>query len=1082
MMTAFNECYISAFGAMANGGPKALQSRVQLEASERGLDLDVSLRALGAHLRAASLHDPLRRVVHLALSKWDVAGDDESWTGGVKGRSKERRQVIYERLGLSDPDVAATLDDLFPVESEAAVVISEKFEPWYTGVREARGQLYYGAYAALLARRNWSPEALAALDEATNQVIERLTDPQRLEARQAKGLVVGYVQSGKTANFTGVIAKAVDAGYRLIIVLTGTIDALRRQTQRRIDMELVGKENILRGVDPTDPDVMSHVDYQDDADWETKFQSFGFLPSTKNLPDIIRLTSAKFDYKSLKAGIVALEFEKVDRSKPLFASVNLPQSSARIVVVKKNKAVLTKLVRDLKSIKTPLHEIPTLIVDDESDQASVNTSDPQHWAQGKTERSAINKLISQLLGLLPRAQYVGYTATPFANVFIDPSDADDIFPRDFLLSLQRPIGYMGVSDFHDLDDAPPESERTIANSNEKALVRDAVDTPNSGGEAKLQECVDAFVLSGAIKLYRADRHEASYRHHTMLLHASVQQVEHAVLANEIRSLWTGASFMGLAGLARLKRLYLEDFFPVCKARSDGFAFPTNFDDLKPFIAQAVAKIGGAGDPVLIVNGDKELALEEVDFDRREVWRILVGGAKLSRGFTVEGLTISYYRRKTKQADTLMQMGRWFGFRRGYRDLVRLYIGRAELEGQGRTLDLYEAFEAIVRDEEAFREQIRQYSALVDGRPQITPRDIPPLVSQHLPWLRPAARNKMFNAELVVRRTTGSLVIPTGYPIDKHNKRKNYIAVQPLVQQANIKVELVIPAVQNVRRSTFDAWIGEVEPQAFLSAIDSIVWTSSDYYAPDKAFLRELGDRVKRWVVIVPQTGDASSVRDLPGVGPRTVFKRNLKPPNYRLWGEPTDRKHRPAAQFVTGSIPDYGDPVLAKYRAPDTGAVLVYPMAPEPVSLPDAPSSDQIVLAVAWIVPASIVTLHQVVQFRARNSALAAEPIVPVDVYNNNQTDEHWIASSGHEKGTGIFLLSEHTGTDLEQSTKKLFVPNLEYRECVDRGIPTIAFKWVPNSVKSFALLQAHACKSRRCIDRCVDDSCVCNRATGRCQ
>ncbi|HWA72272.1 MAG TPA: Z1 domain-containing protein [Polyangiaceae bacterium] len=979
MMGAFSECYVSAFGAMASGGPRALQPRVQLEAKERGLGVDVSLQALGAYLSASSPNDLLRKTVHLAISKWDVASDDESWTAAVKARSKERRQLVYQRLGVDDPEVVAILDDLFPVEAEAAVVISETFEPWYTGVRETRGQLYYSAYAEVLARKKWSPEALAALDEATTQVVERLTDPQRIEARQAKGLVVGYVQSGKTANFTGVIAKAIDAGYRLIIVLTGTIDVLRRQTQRRLDMELVGKENILRGVDPTDPDVMSHVDYQDDVDWDTKFHSFGFLPSSRNQPDIIRLTSAKFDYKSLKAGIVALEFEKVDRTKALFAAVNLPQSSARIVVVKKNKAVLTKFVRDLKSIKTPLHEIPTLIVDDESDQASVNTSDPQRWKQGVTERSAINKLLSQLLGLLPRAQYVGYTATPFANVFVDPSDADDIFPRDFLLSLQRPIEYMGVSDFHDLDNAVDESDRTIANSNEKAFVRDAVDGSHDGGEPKLQECVDAFVLGGAIKLYREAKGEGSYRHHTMLLHASVKQVEHAALAGEIRSIWTTQSFTGLAGLARLKKLYLEDFLPVCEARSNGFGFPANFDDLHPFIAQSVARIGTAGDPVLIVNGDKEMASEEIDFDRRQVWRILVGGTKLSRGFTVEGLTVSYYRRKTSQADTLMQMGRWFGFRPGYRDLVRLYIGRAESEGGGRTLDLYQAFEAIVRDEEAFRQQLRQYSVLVDGRPQITPRDIPPLVSQHLPWLRPAARNKMFNAELVVRRTTGSLVIPTGYPIDDVNKGKNYLAVRPLIQRAMTKVDLVTPAGENVGRSSFKAWIGEVESHVFLTAIESIIWVTPDYYAPDKAFLRELGGRVKRWIVIVPQTADEKNVRLLPDVGPRTVFKRDLKPPSYKLWGEPTDRKHRPSAQFVTQNIEDYGDPALAKYRAADVGAVLVYPMAPAPSKLPERPSAEQIVLAVAWITPAGVATSSQVVQFRVRNSALAAEPIVSVD-------------------------------------------------------------------------------------------------------
>ena len=435
------------------------------------------------------------------------------------------------------------------------------------------------------------------------------------------------------------------------------------------------------------------------------------------------------------------------------------------MIVKKNKAVLEKLVKDLKSIKTPRHEIPALIIDDEFDQASINTSNPETWAAGRPIKTAINKCISELLGLIPRAQYVGYTATPFANVFIDPSDAKDIFPKDFLISLERPVGYMGVRDFHDLDSNLEPDQRTVANSNEKAYVRDVRDN-----DTKMQESIDAFVLTGALKLYRTALNGIPSRHHTMLVHASVKQVEHAALATSIRDLWRNSGYSNPSGLARLRALYEADILPVCRARASTFAVPKQFDDLLPHIAKTISKVTLSQDPVMIVNGDKEMASEEVDFDKREVWRILVGGTKLSRGFTVEGLTISYYRRKTKQADTLMQMGRWFGFRPGYQDLVRLYIGREEPDGSS-TLDLYEAFEAIVRDEEAFRDQLRQYAELVNGHPQITPKEIPPLVSQHLPWLKPAARNKMFNAELVVRRSPGTPGDPDGLSDRRGHERQ-----------------------------------------------------------------------------------------------------------------------------------------------------------------------------------------------------------------------------------------------------------------------------------------------------------------------
>lgn len=975
----FLECWIAAFGAVSVGGPKTLSVRAQTEAEDRGWKGDVGVPALCAHLRKASLNDALRKTAHLAVSRWDIAPTEDAWTERTPARSVERRARIYALLGLAPiSEAVQTFDELFPLDNLSAVVISEEFQPWYTtAIKEERGTLYYSGYEGVLKGKNWSADALASLDESTTQVVERLTDPQRTEARQAKGLVVGYVQSGKTANFTGVIAKSIDAGYRLIIVLTGTIDVLRRQTQRRVDMELVGKENILGGIDANDADLMAHVDYQDDADWATKFLSFGFMPSSRNFPDVLRLTGAKFDYKALSAGIAALEFEKRRPDLPLYDGENLPLSKARIVVVKKNKTVLTKLVQDLRRIKTPAHEIPTLIIDDESDQASVNTSDPKKWSAGKKERTAINKLISRFLGLLPRAQYVGYTATPFANVFVDPSDTEDIFPKDFLVSLARPPGYMGVADFHDLDSPVEPENRNVSNSNEKAYVRDAV---AGDGQPKLQECIDAFVLSGAIKLYRQKARQASYRHHTMLVHEAVQQAAHAALAAEVRTLWQQSGYTGSAGLARLKKLYTEDFQPVSKARAGTFGYPADFEALKPFIGEALTKITALKDPVIVVNGDKDMSSEEIDFDKREVWRILIGGAKLSRGFTVEGLTISYYRRKTRQADTLMQMGRWFGFRTGYRDLVRLYIGRAEPDGPGKTIDLYEAFDAVVRDEEAFRDQLRQYSQVVDGKPLLTPKDIPPLVSQHLPWLKPSSASKMFNAELVVRRTSGSLVIPTGYPTDPKVKAANYTSVQPLLAAAAKKVELVIPEdlATSTARSSFDAWIGEVPADVFLGAVDGIRWVSEEYYKADKTFLHEMKGQIDRWVVIAPQTGDAKSVRDLPNVGPRTVFKRDLKPPNFTLWGEPTDRKHRWAAQLVVGAVGDYGDHEIAARRGPNTGAVLIYPMAPNPSSLAQEPRPEEIVLAVAWIMPRGLNIGPTIVQFRAKDSSRAGMPIVPV--------------------------------------------------------------------------------------------------------
>lgn len=968
------QCYLAALAAMAYNGPRNLEKKAQSELEDVGVAGDVGLTALAGYLNTTSLNDTLRKQLHLMVAKWDMEETAAAWAKGTKHRTPERREAIYAALGLNEPAMKF-FGDAFPQTNDGAIVISDKFEPWYTPERRQAGAFYWPAYSKyLMETRGWESDSIAELDDATSRVVERLSDPQRSEAYQSKGLVVGYVQSGKTANFTGVLAKAIDAGYRLIIILTGTVEILREQTQRRIDMELIGRENILREIDESDDEAMVGFEYQDDPDWPAKFISHGGRPSTRNYPDIIRLTTRKFDYKSLKAGIVALEIEKANKALPLYNPANLPNSSARVVVVKKNKAVLEKLVKDLKRIRSRLGEIPALIIDDESDQASVNTSDPKKWSEGRTERTAINGLIAQLLKQLPRSQYIGYTATPFANVFIDPNDTEDIFPKDFLISLDRAPGYMGVSEFHDLDSVLSPSERTVENSREKAHVRDI--RQNTGRTEKLLEAIDAYILSGAVKLYRETQSGkiGHFRHHTMLVHESVKTSDHGVVANDIRSVWKSAGYSSPAGQARLKKLFDDDFLPVAKAHADG-PFPKTFEELKVYIPQVVTNVTkDGGDPVIVVNGDKDLANEAIEFDKRPVWRILVGGTKLSRGFTVEGLTVSWYRRKTKQADTLMQMGRWFGYRRGYKDLVRLYIGREEPDG-AKKIDLYEAFEAVVQDEEAFRSQLRQYSKLKDGQPIITPARIPPLVSQHLWWLKPAAKNKMFNATLVVRGTPGELATPTLYPeIRSPECSANYDAMIPLMTAADTLTDLPFES-----GTSFPAFVGKVPHSVFKNAVSSLKWGKDGYFAPDIAYLDEIDNEIDEWVIIMPQHVDSSTVKsELPSVGNRTVFKRKIRDTVTGRWGEFTDRKHRPAAEMIVGDRPRAGDNI-ADYVSTRRGAVLVYPMSQDLKELNGNLEKGDIVIGLAWIVCKKLNNNpSQVLRFSVRNKEKANSPIVDI--------------------------------------------------------------------------------------------------------
>ena len=978
MSEALVEAYLDALKSMRDGSPKPLVKRALLMAEDLDGPVDVSAARLVEHLCAADANDLLLRQLGLALFNWDDRAVTETWTAGTQPNSPERRARAYELLGL-DAAAAECVDRHFPPVRDTSIIISTDFQAWYPPPGLASRAFYWDQYKKhLVEAKRWDPDSVAGLDEDTRKVVERISDPTRVDAFSARGLVVGYVQSGKTANFTGVIAKAIDAGYRLVIVLAGTLDILREQTQRRLDMELVGKENILQDWDETDPELGPH-DYADDRDWaDGKFISFGFRPSSRDIPDIIRLTGGGNDYRKLGHGIVALEMEKRDKLKPLYDPYNLFPCGARLAVVKKNATVLKRLVGDLKKVRRQLGEIPTLIIDDESDQASVNTTDPRKWEEGETKRSSINKWLSELLGLLPRAQYVGYTATPYANVFVDPEDAEDIFPKDFLLALRKPQGYMGVSDFHDLDVIYGDGERNPENSNEKAFVRDLTGDTLEERRLELATAMDAFVLAGAIKLYRekVGNKPGAFRHHTMLVNESFKRDDHAETAEIVKSIWNGAGYVSGLGYERLRDLYEIDFLPVCQARSEGEPFPTDFDELRESLGEAIRRIWGAGSPVIVVNSDKDLNQEAVDFDKRSVWRILVGGMKLSRGFTVEGLTVSYYRRRTRQAATMMQMGRWFGFRAGYKDLVRLYIGRNEQDRTMR-LDLYEAFEAMVRDEEDFRGELERYSHFVDDVPQVTPRDIPPLVSQRLPWLKPEAANKMYNAELVTRRSPGVRIEPRAYPESGSDIAHNYASMLPIAKAAADLVTFRVAATR-----PFEAYIGLVPHKELVTALGDLRWMTPAYFKPDLHFLEEAGDgRIDDWLVIVPLTKEhLNTAKMLPDLGRRSVFERSrTEGMNFGAISEP---RHREPAKFIAGvELADVDDPVIKSYASSTRGAILVYPVVTKghpKVSADALDPSDVHMCFELWAPLSSCPSGSRLVQFRVRNRVLEDRAIVPL--------------------------------------------------------------------------------------------------------
>lgn len=902
-----------ALGSM-QAGPKPLDRALKASASVNFEQDDFDPSQVRSRLATSSAGDATASIFRRALAGWDAEGD-EMWTNGTARNSDERRTLIYVLLKL-DADFIAICERLFPPHKLASpVVIAGVHQRWYTSeIRQARN-FYWSAYTRQLPSQGWSEESIAQLDESTTSIVERLADPTSEKAYQSKGLVVGYVQSGKTANFTGVIAKAADAGYKLIIVLAGTLDVLRSQTQRRVDKDMIGQELLDR-------------DYVSDADWE-KFLKHGAKPSELGSFDIYRLTGPESDYRELSRGVDALKFEGSDPTKPLWDRDNLFTAGTRIAIIKKNARILERLLADLlllsrNRIGSPLDQVPTLLIDDESDQAGINVSKiaPEGEEQ---KRAPVNKGIVNLLKILPRAQYIGYTATPFANVFVDPNNEEDIFPKDFLVSLPRPVDYMGISDFYDLDGSALDEE---SKPNERDYIR-SVKGDDSNIE-NLQKAIDSFVLSGAIKLFRkTDKLE--FRHHTMLVHSSAFVAEHKELAKSVRETFLHAGYEGGAGLSRLRKLFEHDFRVVSNRRGTNLAFPNDFVDLVPFIAKCLSLIGDPTDAVLILNNENRE--QTPDFDRQAVWKFLVGGTKLSRGYTVEGLTVSYYRRRAATADTLMQMGRWFGFRKGYRDLVRLFIGTEErLDKRGkRKINLYEAFGAVCRDEEMFREELKRYASIED--PRVLPSQIPPLVPSHM--LKPTAANKMYNAKITYRNFGGRLSESTFAPTEPDVIKENRMAFEALLKGASVSTVEVAAKLNKGRRITVSAKIAKLSPAAVVSFISAYRFYNNPREPSAKSggpmleqvdFLKRTGKNdpgIDDWLLFAPQISDPRAKDLLAKTEFGVVFRS--RPDDGNRLSTYNDPVHRQFAEYIAmqDHLDDPNDS-LAALRKPRRAVMIFY--------------------------------------------------------------------------------------------------------------------------------------------------------------
>jgi hypothetical protein len=578
-------------------------------------------------------------------------------------------------------------------------LVKTTYAPWLAARKASIDPFYWERLRSWLGRLDWPPLVINTLDQVSDDILDLSGDPQREGTWAGRGLVVGDVQSGKTAAYTALISKAADSGYRLIILLTGRLESLRRQTQERLDEGFVGLDS---------SEVLQQAQMR-----TNRAVGVGIIDG-RRAAGVFTSRSRDFNRQL----VTQLGFRLDSSKEPV------------LVVIKKNKSILENLEIWLKGYNSgPDGKIgaPLLLIDDEADEASINTN-PEN-----ADPTRINERVRALLALFHRSSYVGFTATPFANVFIDPDSADemlgdDLFPRDFIYTLEVPTNYVGPQQVF----AEP---ATITRWNDDAEAFFPEDHklghPVPSLPPSLYHALHCFLIATTLRDLRGE----GRTHRSMLVNVSrftaVQDQVAGLLDNEVRDLQRD--------VRNFSHLGPEEALKVTSIRSLRETWAKEFDITEFDWPTIQFALHDAVQPVSVRAVNQRTGAASLDYKthREQGLRVIaVGGNSLSRGLTLEGLSTSYFYRNSQMYDTLLQMGRWFGYRDGYADLCRLWLSE-------------EAFQWYAHITTASDELRREFKRM--RRLNLTPKDFGLKVRAHPDSLIVTARNKMRRASSIVRR-------------------------------------------------------------------------------------------------------------------------------------------------------------------------------------------------------------------------------------------------------------------------------------------------------------------------------------------